>query len=115
MGVIGFQLAGLSDGGMGATTSLCLTGPLLDAVLWQVRSGGWRLYLWFMTAGLTSNLLAFGMRAVGKITGWDVGGSSFARWAPRAIVSYVICGLVAGAISAIVWFASRSKRVEPQT
>ena len=99
---------------MGATTSLCLTGPLLDAVLWRVRGGGWRLYLWFMAAGLTSNLVAFGVRSIGKLTGWDVGGSGFAKWAPKAIGTYVLCGLVAGAVSGIIWFASRPQRTQSE-
>src|SRR5262249_44745800 len=43
--------------GAGALTSLCLTGPLLDLVLWGADRG-WRLYLGFVLAGLGSNLVS---------------------------------------------------------
>lgn len=45
------KAGGLGTIGVGALTSLALTGPLLDAALWRARSG-WRLYLAFAIAGL---------------------------------------------------------------
>jgi len=90
--------------GAGAMTSLALTGPLLDLALWRAKRG-WRLYLGFATAGLASNLAALSVRAGTKLFGLGHGGAQpFAEWLPQAIGTYALCGLLAGLISALVWF-----------
>ncbi|MEX0642961.1 MAG: hypothetical protein WD468_09690 [Pirellulales bacterium] len=102
----GFSGEGLS---LGALTSLTATGPLLD---WTLRrtSGGWRLYVAFAIAGLTSNLLAFAVRGIAKAVGWEhVGGRGLANWLPQASVTYTICGLLAGVIAAGVLFYSQRR------
>lgn len=97
--------------GLGAMTSLTLTGPLLDLALWRVQRG-WPLYLGFALAGLGSNLAAMGVRGGARLMGWDpTGGRPLALWWPQAIVTYALCGIVAGLISAVVWFRfSESRR-----
>ncbi|HYW80700.1 MAG TPA: hypothetical protein VE890_14060, partial [Thermoguttaceae bacterium] len=44
--VLLIKAGGAGGVGVGALTSLALTGPLLDVALWRARSG-WRLYLAF--------------------------------------------------------------------
>jgi hypothetical protein len=67
------QTTGLGRPGVGALTSLGLTGPLLDLALWGAPSG-WRLYLGFVLAGLGSNLIAFAVRASARLMGVGGGG-----------------------------------------
>jgi hypothetical protein len=100
----GFGGEGLS---LGALTSLIATGPLLDYSLRRPRTG-WRLYASFATAGLASNLFALVVRGTAKAVGWEhLGGRPMASWLPQAVVTYTICGLLAGLISGIVWFSAR--------
>jgi hypothetical protein len=107
---LGIYLAGLTQIGTGAATSLCLTGPMLDLVLARARSG-WKLYLGFILAGLASNLVAFAVHFGEKLLGLEhSGGRPLALWWPQAIVSYAMCGAIAGLVSALVWFQARSPR-----
>jgi hypothetical protein len=95
---------GLAGLGAGAMTSLALTGPFLDLALWRAGRG-WRLYLGFALAGLGSNLAALGVRAGTKLVGLGhPAARPLAEWWPQAIGSYALCGLLAGLISAAVWF-----------
>ncbi len=64
--LLGMQAAGLSSPGWGATTSLLLTGPLMDAALWRTRPGR-RMYWNFALAGLLSNMTAFAVKAGTKL------------------------------------------------
>ena len=90
--------------GMGALTSLTLIGPLLDLALWRARNG-WRLYLGFGVAGLAGNLAAMAVRGGIKLVGLDhAAGRPLAAWWQQAAVSYAVCGVLAGVISAMVWF-----------
>lgn len=90
--------------GLGAMTSLLLTGPMLDLALWRARRG-WRLYLGFAVAGLMCNLAAFVVRGGVKFGGLDsVTGRPVAAWLPVAVGTYALCGVLAGLISALVWF-----------
>jgi len=108
--------AGGAGGGPGAMTSLTLTGPLLDLALLGARQP-WRLYLGFVLAGLGSNLAAFfvrwGFRAVDlahRAGGGGGGGRRTAEWLAVAPWTYVLCGALAGLLSAAVWFHLRSRR-----
>jgi hypothetical protein len=114
------QAGGLVAFGAGAITSLALTGPALDLALWrcgrsadpttssrrgQRAAPNWGLYLGFALAGLGSNLAALAVRAGTKLAGLDrVGGRPLADWWPQAVGSYAVCGLLAGLLSAVVWF-----------
>ncbi len=90
--------------GVGAFTSLALTGPLLDVALWRARRG-WRLYLGFALAGLGANLAALAVRAGAKAAGLDhVAARPLAEWWLQAAASYAVCGLLAGLVSAAVCF-----------
>jgi hypothetical protein len=100
----GFGVAGL---GAGAITSLSLTGPLLDAAVWRARAG-WRLYLCFVVAGLASNLVALLVRAGAG------GGRPAEFWWQQAVITYPLCGIVAGLVSAAVWFQLRERQPEQQ-
>jgi hypothetical protein len=110
--------SGLGSIGLGATTSLLLTGPLLDVALWRARRG-WRLYLAFATAGLASNLVALTIRAGAKFGGLDhLTARPLAAWWFQAVGTYALCGVLAGLISAIVWFQfsnARQSETEPGT
>ena len=94
---------GLASIGSGALTSLCVSGPLMDLALLGVRNGR-RVYVALVLTGLASNLLAFAVRAATKLAGLEPGLRQFAQWWPQAAVSYVVCGAVAGLISALAWF-----------
>lgn len=90
--------------GLGAMTSLTLTGPFLDLALWRARRG-WRLYLGFGLAGLGSNLAALAVRGGTKLASLDPAlARPFAAWWLPAIGTYALCGALAGLISALVWF-----------
>jgi hypothetical protein len=114
MGLSGMAMAGaLSLGGRaglgtGALTSLALTGLLLDLALWGARSG-WSVYVRLTLAGLAANLLAMLVRGGSKwLSGGAVDGLPIELWWPTAVFTYPLCGLLAGLISAVVWFrASR--------
>jgi hypothetical protein len=105
-----FWMLGARLPGMGAISSLLATGPALDAaVRWAGR--GWRLYAAFMLAGLTSNFVAFLVRAAAKLLAIPgfVGSRPFATWWLPAIVTYAAAGILAGATSAAVWFKLRRR------
>ena len=100
--------------GVGAMTSLCLTGPLLDVALWRTRAG-WPVYLSFALAGCLANLGAFVVRAAAKLSGFEaLAKRPLADWVTTAAWSYLLCGLVAGLLSATLWFRLGSRR-DPQS
>jgi hypothetical protein len=113
------RLAGTAGGGAGALASLFLTGPLLDvASRWSRR--GWRLYLAFAAAGLASNLAAFAVRWATKAGsgggggGGPGGGRTLAEWQPQAMVTYAVCGLLAGLIGAAICFRATPRNSEEE-
>lgn len=98
------RAGGFGGIGLGAITSLTLTGPLLDLALWRA-SRGWRLYGGFALAGLGGNLAALAVRAGSKLAGLDhAGARPLVQWWPQAVSTYALCGVLAGLISAFVWF-----------
>ncbi len=104
---------GAATFGVGALTSLCLTGPLLDVALIGARRG-WRLYLRLILAGVVSNVLAFTSRGAAKLIGLDLPGTrQFGEWWTQAVGTYAISGAVAGLISAAVWFQLRRRDARP--
>jgi hypothetical protein len=100
-------IGGLS---VGALTSMTLTGPLLDLSLRRAHAG-WRLYLGCALAGLGANFVAFLIRAGAKLAGVErVGARPFADWILHASFTYLICGLLAGLLSAMIWFQASRPR-----
>ena len=97
--------------GMGALTSLALTGPLLDLALRNAKPG-WGLYLRIMSAGLATNLIALAVKAAEKQLMPGKGGRSFGAWLSQAAWTYPLFGLIAGTVSAFVWFRLRARRDE---
>lgn len=101
---IGLQVGHWGSLGAGALASLALTGPLLDLALARARRG-WGLYLAFVLAGLGSNLAALAARVAAKLVGLEHPSTRpLAEWWMQAAGSYVVCGMLAGLISALVWF-----------
>jgi hypothetical protein len=98
--------------GSGAMTSLAMTGPLLDlALLGATRP--WRVYLGFVLAGLGSNLTALFVRWSFRALGVRQrvgGGGGIDEWLAVAPWTYIVCGVLAGLISALVWFHLRGRR-----
>lgn len=88
--------------GFGAATSLVLTGPLLDLAVRRARSGR-SVYLAFVAGGALANLAAFAVRLGAKVILHD-GTRPLASWWPEAILTYALCGVIAGLVSAAVWF-----------
>jgi hypothetical protein len=95
--------------GTGAMASMLMTGIFLDLAL-RRASQGIRLYAAFAIAGLAGNACAFVSRVIGKLTGIDAGTSPLATWWSHAIVSYALCGLLAGVLSATLWFQLSPKK-----
>jgi hypothetical protein len=94
--------------GVGAATSLLITGFLLDLALYNARPG-WVVYLRLVLAALAANLVAFAIRAAAKALGFGGGGGggggkSLEQWGLWALVTYPVCGGLAGLLSAAVWF-----------
>ncbi len=106
---LGMRMAGFGGEGLGfgALTSLTVIGPALDWTLRHARSGR-AVYIGFVLAGLFTNLVALVVRGTLKGLGWEhAGGRPLASWLAQASITYVLCGIVAGLVSAAVWFAAR--------
>jgi hypothetical protein len=87
-------LAGVRLDGIGAQTSLFLTGA-------------------FIVACAGSNAAAFAVRAAAKLYGLPGGGGGggrpFATWLPQAIWTYAAAGILAGLLSVAAWFHYRER------
>lgn len=110
-GFLGFS--GMAHFGAGALTSLCVLGPLLDFALARARSG-WRLYAGLIMGAVCASVLAMFARGASKMLGLDVAATMrpFAFWWPQAILTYTLCGAVAGLIGAMCFFHLRKQRQE---
>lgn len=108
------EIAGFGRFRPGAMTSLCATGPLLDLALLGARRG-WRLYLGMIAAGLASNLIALVVRGGFKaLLPEPLEGRPFSVWLAEAAITYPVCGMLAGLVSAVVWFRFRSRSTPPE-
>jgi len=106
------RMYGVGSLGAGSLTSLALTGPFLDVALLGARRG-WRLYLGFILAGLASNLVALSLRGGMKaMTGDMAGGRLIGQWWQQASITYPVCGVVAGLLSAAIWFRLQGNRAQ---
>jgi hypothetical protein len=94
--------------GMGAAAGLFFLGLFLDLAMLGARDGR-AVYLRFIAAGLAANLVA--MLARGAMKLWE--GDALGLWWPRALVSYPLCGLLVGVVSAVVWFRVTARPKEP--
>lgn len=107
-----------------AFVSLLALGPMLDLALASAPLG-WRLYARFAAAATAANLLAFLVRIVpqmlfhrgggmgsgtagGNGLGGLAGGHDLLSIWPVALVSFTLCGAIAGLVSAAVLFRLRS-------
>ncbi|HET9983973.1 MAG TPA: hypothetical protein VFQ38_10315 [Longimicrobiales bacterium] len=107
------RLGGVHLAGVGALTSLALCGPFLDLALRRARGGPW-LYGAFVLAGAATNACAFLVRAAAKWLGMrGIGGGMGRRaldaWLPQAVWTYALAGVVAGLVSAALWFHLRER------
>jgi len=81
-------------------------GPLLD---WSLRgaSRGWSIYLRMILCGMAANLLSFLARLTTALAGLDpVTSRPFTEFWPTALVSFLLCGALAGLLAALVCFRS---------
>jgi hypothetical protein len=93
-----------------ALLSVLLLGPVLDLALIG-RPAGWRLYGRFVVAGVVANCAAFATRFAVAFLGYRLpGGRQFIEFWPTALGSFVVCGAVAGLVSASLWFRLSSRR-----
>jgi hypothetical protein len=105
---------GLHSGGIGeiqpaALVSLLALGPLLDLAMLG-EPAGWRLYARFIAAGIAANLIAFAMRTILTALGYETPGShQMERLGWIVPASFLLCGAVAGLVSAIAWFRLRTR------
>lgn len=105
--------AGLTHYGVGAMTSLCLTGAMMDVALLGAGSG-WPVYARLVGAGLAANMLAFMQRGAGKLLVLDQPGARlFDVWVSQAMITYTLSGAVAGLIGALCWFRFQSRPALP--
>jgi hypothetical protein len=87
-----------------ALLSIVLLGPVLDVVL-AGQATGWRLYARFAAAGVVANGAAFLARLGVALVGWQLsGGRQFTTFWQTALISFTICGAIAGLLSAALWF-----------
>jgi hypothetical protein len=92
-----------------ALASLLALGPMLDLATLGAPVG-WRLYSRFVAAGLAANLVAFTTRTTMTTLGYETPGShQMERLGWLVPASFLLCGAVAGLVSAIAWFRLRSR------
>ena len=105
--------------GVGALASLCATGPALDIWLTVLRRRR-AVYTACVAAGVSSNLLALGVKIAIRAAGLYPGiqaAAFFKLWLHRATITYPLCGAVAGLLAAGVCFSMREsevRRVRPE-
>lgn len=110
-----FNFAGIAHFGSGAFVSLCLIGPVMDLALNKARSGRF-LYFGLILAGIATNLLALASRSMSKLLGLDMARMRpFDLWWGQAVVTYSLCGAIAGLIAAVCFFHLRKQRDKSNT
>jgi hypothetical protein len=103
----GLTMIATGHAGFGSLASMISVGVLLDFALRKARAG-LGLYAAFVLAGLGGNAVGWGVRAAARLAEGDA--TSGAWWA-RSVLSYSLCGIFAGLLSAALWF-QLSKRDE---
>jgi hypothetical protein len=94
-----------------AATALLAIGPAIDLAVLGIHRARWSVYLRFAAAGLAANLLAFLVRWGTSSFGLD--GSQphqMVQMGGMAFLSFAMCGICAGFLSAVVCFRNRSSQ-----
>jgi hypothetical protein len=92
-----------------ALARLWLLGACLDVGLARIENNS-RIWFVFITAGLGANLLGYGAKQVSAQLGWEgVGGRGISSAWPVTLLSYAVCGAIAGGISAVLFFRRQNK------
>jgi len=87
-----------------ALARLWLLGACLDIGLSRNENNS-RIWFLFITAGLGANLIGYGVKQVSAQLGWEgVGGHGISSAWPVTLMSYAVCGAIAGGVSAILFF-----------
>ena len=82
-------------------------GPVLDLAL-AGRPQAWQIYLRFAVAGAAANLLAFSSKFAAAYMGWHFpGNGKVTSFWSLPLGSFLLCGALAGLISAAIWFRLR--------
>lgn len=90
-----------------AATSLLALGPAIDLAVMSLQHSRLSVYLQFALAGLAANFLAFAVRWCTAWLGLDALQShQFRHFGWIALLSYSVCGVVAGLLCAVVAFRS---------
>ena len=98
------------SGGAGAITSLALTGLMLDLAL-RGAPNGRSVYVRLALAGLAANVAALLVRGGFKLlAGGQIDGLPLELWWPKAVLTYPLCGILSGLISAAAWFRITSAK-----
>jgi uncharacterized membrane protein len=70
----------------------------------------------FAVAGGLTNLAAFAVRGGKKLTAWEaLTTRPLAEWVSTAAWSYLLCGLLAGLLSAAIWFRWHADRADQRS
>jgi hypothetical protein len=105
--------AGFTHYGVGAMTSMCLSGAMMDVAVLGAGPG-WQVYVRLLGAGFVTNMLAFMQRGAGKVFALDQPGTRvFDGWVSEAMVTYTLSGAAAGLLGALCWFQFRSRPAPP--
>lgn len=92
-----------------ALARLWLLGTCLDIGLARIKSNP-RIWFTFIMAGLGANLLGYGVKQASAQLGWEgVGGHGISSAWPVTLLSYAVCGAIAGGVSAILFFRRSNK------
>ena len=107
-----FKTFGMRGDGLslGSLTSLFAIGLCLDFAAKTIlpRLGPWPA---FAIGGLMANTLAFTVRGIAKWVGWEhAGARPLASWLSQAVVTYLLCGLLAGLVAGMIGFRFREPR-----
>jgi hypothetical protein len=103
---------GVDGLGIGAFTSLIVFGPVLD-LLHRLLKG--HISEWWVLAlsGLAANSVAFLVRGTFKWMGKDIGlNQLFSMWFSTAIITYAVCGILAGLMCGMAFFRYQSNEQE---
>lgn len=94
-----------------ALVGVLALGPAIDLAQ-RSNATGWHIHARFALAGLAANVLSWGARyglAMAGIAGGSRGGGQgFLSFWPLALLTFALCGAMAGLLSAAIWFRFRT-------
>ena len=103
-------MPGMGNLKMAAVASLFAIGPAMDAAISGAKHAGWRLWLRCAMAGLAANTIAFAVRWGAAWFGLQgLGPHQLKQFSVWAYLSFAVCGLLAGLLSAAVCFSGSEK------